>query len=141
MLYHYIPSTGLFAKLRDYEIRRLITEDIFTGAQERGFDDVGSKITASCQRSIIDLIKSDAKSCHKDYFAKDKTSNPVIHAANGMVCVSDTGEVELKAFSPNYKSRTQVPIAYEPEAQCNQFLKSFLEKVISKKDIEMLQRY
>src|ERR1700693_544025 len=52
--YHYIPERGLFEKLRENEIRRLITEDLFAEAQSRGEDDVGSKITASCQRSMLD---------------------------------------------------------------------------------------
>jgi P4 family phage/plasmid primase-like protien len=138
--YHYIEEKGLFERLRDNEIRRLITEDIFSEAQFYGLGDVGSKITASCQRSIIELIKSDAESCQKNYFAQDKTANPVIHAANGMVCIS-AEEIELKEFSPDYKSRNQTPIDYNPKAKCENFLKDFLEKVLSKKDIEMLQRY
>jgi len=138
--YHYIAEKGLFEKLRENEIRRLITDDLFTEAQSREIADVGSKITASCQRSIIDLIKADKICCRKHFFAHDKTGNPVIHVANGMVCISADG-VELREFSPNYKSRNQLPIAYKPGAKCDRFLTKFLEKVLNKKDIELLQRY
>jgi hypothetical protein len=138
--YHYIPVKGLFEKMRENEIRRLITEDLFAEAQARDISDVGSKITASCQRSIIDLIKADSKSCRKNFFTQDKTGHPVIHSANGMVCITDDG-IELEEFSPDYKSRNQIPIAYNPEAKCDRFLTKFLEKVLNKKDIEMLQRY
>lgn len=138
--YHYVPARGLFEPLRENEIRRLITDDLFTEAQSRGVSDVGSKITSSCQRSIIDLIKSDSGSCRKNFFERDKTLNPVIHAANGMVCIGEDG-VTLEEFSPDYKSRNQIPIEYKPEASCPRFLTKFLEKVLGKKDVEMLQRY
>src|SRR5271165_648753 len=138
--YHYVQDRGLFEPLRENEIRRLITDDLFTEAQSREVSDVGSKITSSCQRSIIDLIKADAASCRKNFFKRDKTLNPVIHATNGMVCIG-TEEVTLKGFSPDYKSRNQIPIAYNPEAKCPRFLTKFLERVLGKEDIEMLQRY
>jgi P4 family phage/plasmid primase-like protien len=138
--YHYIPEKGLFEKLRENEIRRLITEDLFSVAQAQEIPGVGSKITSCCQRSIIDLIKADSRSCHKNFFAKRKTSPPVIHAANGMVCITEEG-AELKEFSPDYKSRNQIPIDYNPSAECPRFQTQFLEKVMGKKDIELLQRY
>jgi P4 family phage/plasmid primase-like protien len=58
-----------------------------------------------------------------------------------MLCISDEGTVQPKPFSPKYKSRNQIPIAYVPDAKCSNFENNFLEKVLGKKDIEMLQRY
>ena len=138
--YHYVPERGLFVELRENEIRRLIAEDLFAVAKVFNLADIGSKITSGCQRGIIDLIKSDAKACHEDFFKRDHLSAPVIHAANGMVCIG-TDKVELKPFSPRYKSRNQIPIAYKPGSPCTRFLSEFLEKVLSADDIEMLQRY
>jgi putative DNA primase/helicase len=138
--YHYIPENGLWQGLRENETRRLITEDLFAEASACGLNDIGSKVTTGCQRGIMDLIKSDAKVCHVDFFKRDNTASPVIHAANGMVCISKE-TIELKDFGPDYKSRNQIPITYAAKAPCTRFLAGFLETVLTKDDIGMLQRY
>src|SRR5260221_7472964 len=139
--YHYLgDKSGLFVPLRENEIRRLIIEDLFAEASQCDLPNIGSKITTPCQRGIIDHIKADTKVCHQNFFETDNTAPPIIHVANGMVCITPTG-IELRDFDPKYRSRNQIPIAYKPGALCKRFLSEFLGKVLDADDIEMLQRY
>jgi P4 family phage/plasmid primase-like protien len=44
-------------------------------------------------------------------------------------------------FSPDYHSRNQTPIVYDPAAQCPRFRGELLEPMLPQDDIEILQRY
>src|SRR5260221_3466377 len=139
--YHYLPDHGLYVPLREDDVRSLIVKDLYAEAAQRGFSSsIGSKLTTPCQRGIIDHIKADRNVCHPNFFKPDNTAPPVIHVANGMVCITKAG-IELCKFDPKYKSRNQIPIAYKPGSPCKRFLSELLLPVMSKEDVEMLQRY
>jgi putative DNA primase/helicase len=65
----------------------------------------------------------------------------VIHAANGMICITKDGAAELRPFDPDYRSRNLIPLAYVPDAKCISFVEQLLEPVMSTDDIDVLQRY
>ena len=57
------------------------------------------------------------------------------HAKNGMVCLAEKGELELRNFSPKYKSRWQSPILYDK----TQVPKRFLTELIGRENIGTLR--
>jgi P4 family phage/plasmid primase-like protien len=138
--YQYNPEKGLFQTLRENEVRRLISEDLFAEAQTYNIISIGSKISAALQRGVMDLVKCDAHGCHKDYFKRDNTAPPIIHCKNCMVCITDQG-IKEESFNEKYRSRNQIPINYDPEKQCPKFLTNLLKPVLSSEDVDMLQRH
>jgi hypothetical protein len=91
--YAYNPRNGLFERLAKEQVIKLIKNDIFAEARERNFPTVGTKISNSFLCSVLELIKSDNKAAHEDFFFRNPRELPVIHAANGMVCLTKDGEI------------------------------------------------
>jgi len=138
--YCYNEETGCFDRLRLDEVCGMIRDDIVEKGLVHKRADIASKVNISLCRSIAELIKTDSCVCRTDFFAFDPISDPVIHVANGMVSFEGE-EVCLRPFSPKYRSRNFIPIAYNPKARCERFLKELLEPMMSLEDIELLQRY
>lgn len=89
--------------------------------------------------STLELIKADWEVCQTNFFAPDLLAPPVIHAANGMVCIENG--VILRPFDPKFRSRNQIPIDCVQGASCVSFKSDLLEPVLSADDIDLLQRY
>lgn len=64
-----------------------------------------------------------------------------IHVANGMVVFDDVGEADLCDFSPEFYSRNQSPIAFDPTARCDRFLNELVYPAVSQDDALLLQKY
>jgi P4 family phage/plasmid primase-like protien len=62
----------------------------------------------------------------------------LLHVANGFVDVA-TGD--LLPFRPDYLSRNQSPISYQPGATCPRFVRDLLESALDTDDIRVVQRY
>lgn len=63
-----------------------------------------------------------------------------IHVANGYL-VLGTDNIELLDFSPDFYSRNQSPIVFNPAARCPMFLEQLLAPVLDADDIALLQYY
>ncbi len=78
---------------------------------------------------------------HEDFFARNPLDPPTIHVANGMLVFEKDGTVSLRPLGTQYRSRNQIPIAYDPTAQCKLLLDEVLRPVLHPEDIELIQRY
>jgi putative DNA primase/helicase len=109
----------------------------------RKFPGVASKVNSGLLHSIANLIKADSETSEENYFKVDPLALPVIHAANGMVCIlDDEGTIGLKPFDPDFRSRNLIPIAYTPDAKYITFREQLLAPVLVEgDDIDVLQRY
>jgi P4 family phage/plasmid primase-like protien len=157
--YAYTDANGLFRRLCAEEVHGLIRNDLFSEAAARGFPNVGSKISTSLLKSIAELIKCDPVAGKKDFFTHSPRSLPIIHAANGMWRLEEDGSITRHDFDPKFRSRNMIPIPYNPQAKCPQFMSELLEPVLivtkegqsekerkaaeelGRKDIDALQRY
>ena len=61
-----------------------------------------------------------------------------IHVANGMLQIAEDGTVALLPFSPDYFSRNQCPIAWDPHAKCPEFLAA-IGQVLQPDDVRALR--
>jgi P4 family phage/plasmid primase-like protien len=137
----YNANNGLFERLRKDTTLGLISGDILAEGFARKHMDVAGKINAVLLNSIANIVKTDPEVSEEDYFKLDPIALPVIHAANGMICITKDGAALLRPFDPDYRSRNLIPLAYVPDAKCISFLEQLLEPVMSTDDIDVLQRY
>jgi P4 family phage/plasmid primase-like protien len=70
-----------------------------------------------------------------DFFATDVRFVP---CANGMLRLKDN---ELLPFSPNYRRRNKLGVAYDPEASCPIFLDTLMRPALDAVDLDLLQRW
>ena len=80
--------------------------------------------------------------CDEEAFGNSYQGPPFIHTLNCMpVWHSDKARWEVEDFSPDFFSRNQIPIVYDPHATCPRFLNDLLRKAMSQSDIFILQQY
>ncbi len=63
-----------------------------------------------------------------------------IHVGNGMLLIKNDETIDLLPFSPDFHSRNQCPIRWQPKAKCPEFL-SAIGQVLSPEDIRALQSF
>lgn len=96
-----------------------------------------SKRTGSLLRSMVEMLKGIVE--RDNAFTKTIC---FIHVANGVLEIDQqTGECELKPFSPDYFSRNRSEVMWLPDAKCHRFIKELLESALSAEDIEIIQKY
>ena len=139
--YQYNETNGQWDRLCPEKLYALIQSDIFAEAALRGFPDVGAKVNIALLKSVAELIKSDPVIAKENFFSRSAREQPVIHTANGMWRLEKNGSITRHEFSPEFRSRHMIPIPYNPQADCPRFQNELLKPVLSKKDVDTLQRY
>jgi P4 family phage/plasmid primase-like protien len=139
--YAYNASTGQFDRLCNEAVIANVKADIFTEAAARKITDVGAKISINLLKSLADLIKSDEEASQTDFFKRPPRALPVIHAANGMFRLEKDGSISRHDFSPEFRSRNLISIAYNPDASAPKFSDQLLSPVLCIGDRDALQRY
>ena len=93
---------------------------------------------ASTLSALLKLLKGRVE--NKDAFSK--CDREFVHCAN---CILEydhsSNSWEEKEFSPEYYSRNQNPIKYDPVGQCGDFTKKLLKTAMTDDDIDHLQMY
>jgi len=135
IIWRYASTTGLWVRVSAEELNNLIAKTAREYGSTRGMVDLVMKFNEPTCNHIRKFMKSKAM----DPF-KDRPHN-LTHVGNGMVEISDDGTCSLKPFSPDYHSRNQTTIMYNPAAQCPRFKGELLEPMLPQDDIEVLQRY
>ena len=67
-------------------------------------------------------------------------SCPFIHVQNG-VLEFQNGEWQLLPFSPDYFSRNQLPVSFDPGARYDRFLNELLLTAMTEDDVQTLKQY
>lgn len=135
--HEYQPTTGLWERLPDTRMQCVIATDILKFLRDNGCDELEAKRTAKLLQDILTLMNGLADDPVPFRHQKRK----LIHVGNGMVEFTETGEVELKPFSPDYRSRNRIAINYDPKAECPRFLNRLLAPAMTGDDIDCLQLY
>jgi P4 family phage/plasmid primase-like protien len=136
----YNDASGLYERLHHDEVMGMLSSDIIAEGFTRGFPTIAAKITSALLNSIVALIKGDPEVTRRNFFVTDPAAPPIIHAANGMICI-ENGQAVLRPFDPKYRSRNQIPIDYLRGASGINFREKLLKPVLNDEDIDLLQRY
>lgn len=131
----YVPANGLWKKVPAEELNNMIVKTAREYGSTHGLGDLVMKFN----EPTCNHVRNFMKNAETDPF-KDRPHN-LIHVGNGMVEINDDGTCSLKPFSPDYYSRNQTPIMYDPAAQCTMFKEKLLGPMLPQDDIEVLQRY
>lgn len=132
----YQPDTGLWKKIPDVELLKLISEQLLAYSRQYEVPWLGAKRTNKMCKDIKAFI--DAEQAGQSKFVKPCRN--VIHARNGMVVIEQDGTVSFKPFSPEYYSTNRTEIDYKPDAKCPMFTGKLL-KPCKPDEIECLQYY
>lgn len=137
LFYLYRELSGLWAQVTEEDIKRRIARLLYNYADAmncgQSAELVRQKVTDNFLRCCVGRLRSIAEKV--DAF-ESKFPN-LIHVKNGMF---DLETSELLAFSPEYYSRNQIPIAYDPSAECPMFIQELLGGMLSAEDVDLFQR-
>ncbi|MCB1064280.1 MAG: bifunctional DNA primase/polymerase [Verrucomicrobiae bacterium] len=134
--FEYKTETGVWEPRTAVAIGDQFSRDIKALADQCDLPELLNKRTRNLLRSLTEQLAGKAE--HRNAFRERPKG--VIHVRNGMLHV--TGEtVELKKFSPEYRSLGQIGIDYNPEAECPRFLNELLRHALPESDILLLKKY
>lgn len=134
----YEPKTGLWSNQSEHAMLSHI--DLFLHGCADFFHQpaIETKRKISIIREILTFLKELA--AEPKFF--DKSGRIFIHCLNGVLEFNtETKLWELKPFSLDYRSRSRVEIAFDPMAECPQFLHELLYNLIESDDLDLIQRY
>jgi P4 family phage/plasmid primase-like protien len=141
--YRYDPPTGLWRFEPDVAVqaalgadtRALVREIQKANGGDGRLDAVLVGINHPLLRNLCEQLKGAA---HREgVFTKP---NRVLHAANGMVDLSER-PAQVRPFAKEFYSRNASPIAYDPAARCPRFLGELLGPALDEDDIALLQQW
>jgi P4 family phage/plasmid primase-like protien len=141
--YRYHPGTGLWRYEADVAVQAALATDTRTLVREiqkanggdGRLDAVLVGINHPLLRNLCEQLKGAA---HREgAFSKP---NRVLHAANGMVDLSERPP-RVRPFAKAFYSRNASPIAYDPAASCPRFLGELLAPALDEDDVALLQQW
>lgn len=136
--YLYQEPSGLWVPATEDNIKRRISRLIYQLAAEsyEGHeiaDSIRQKVTDNFLRCSVGRLRSIAEKVD----AFEPQFPLIIHVKNGMF---DLGTSQLLPFGPEYYSRNQIPIAYDPVAACPRFIQDLLGGMLGGEDIDLFQK-
>jgi len=136
VFYRYDPKTGLYSVISEDVIKQEIASRILEVSRELGLPSLERKRTNSSLNHIVAHLKGISEK--KNVFKRLKT---IVHLANGVIVFKDSGEADFCAFSPEFYSRNQCPIPFDPAAKCERFLDELLYPAVTPDDAVLFQKY
>jgi len=133
--YLYNPGNGRWERRSAHALKMLLSSRLRQAEREWG-DCAGiSKLdTEQHRRDVISLLCGVAEKA--DFFVDRPHA---IHAANCML-VFEKGDVVRKNFAPEFRSRNQLTVIYNPEAKCGRFKTELLDPALEKEDLLAIQK-
>jgi phage/plasmid-associated DNA primase len=141
-IYVYSESKGLFGLETTESLREQIASRMYQLAALRqsaiaDYAAIPRFITMHHLNGVVEALKGLAE--QKNFFKRTSKSPIYVHAANCMLVWNSSG-FHQEAFSPQFHSRNQSPIVYEPEAGYADFYDAFLER-LPDYDANAIQKY
>ncbi len=134
--YQYEHDNGLYKTISENSIKREISNRILSVSRQKNLLSLEKKVTNSSLDNIVKLLKGISEK--RNAFNKDKK---IVHLVNGVIEFKDNGESDFCSFSPEYFSRNQCPIPFDPSAACTRFLNDFLYQALNSDAVELVQKY
>lgn len=141
--YEYHPKTGLWKNISEVVLEKEVTDFAFEYFRLAGRND--AYFALNNMRGVIRFLKQRA--VVKEFFShpileQDSKAKYCLHCANGVIEFSEDGDMELKPFSPNYRSRFRCEQCYNPqEPEPEMFLTKLINPALDEADRDMLQLY
>jgi P4 family phage/plasmid primase-like protien len=133
--YVYNPSNGVWERRTVHAIKLILSERIRRAAREwNGYHSLALFDTEPQRRDIVALLRGMVE--QKKFFENRPWA---IHTQNTMMVLEDR-RVRPVAFSPTFRSRNQLSVAYDPSAECKRFHQELLEPAVSAEDATLLQK-
>ena len=134
--YRYDEKSGLYQAVSEDVLKKEISSRILEMSRSNSPSSLERKRSSSVLDQVIDHLKGICE--RRGAFRRDKK---IIHLANGVMVFRDNGEADFCEFSPDYFSRNQSPINYDPKATCPMFLDEFLRPAVTSDDLVLIQKY
>jgi len=132
--YSYDTATGLWKGVSTEALKFQLGLDLKRVSDQTGVDDFIFARTDGRMSGWLNTLKGMVE--ERDAFKRP--DNKLIHCSNGMLDLA-CYPPELKTFHPDYRSRNASPFAFDPEAECPEFLNGLLRPALDEDDIELLQ--
>jgi putative DNA primase/helicase len=130
----YCEDNGLWKRLSEESVKREIA-GYLTTLRKGIHQEMVPPTTESRLRAILQLTRIHSE--RVDAFAKNPHVGQIVHVSNGML---DVRSRELKSFSPDWYSRNQIPVVFDPSSRCPRFI-DFLLNALSEEDVDLFQRW
>jgi len=138
--YKYSQSDGIYVHQREPVLQALLSKQLLECARDcRDECETQSLAFRFRDTSKLSGVIKRARGLLEvppDYFAADLTD--YILCANGVLRLDDK---ELLTFSPEYRRRNKLAVAYDPAAECPLFLDTLMRPALDDVDLEFLQRW
>jgi putative DNA primase/helicase len=136
--YEYSRENGLWKIVSEESLQTAIAKRLLNASRDnQDFRALERHRSSHRLRAIVTQLKGQTEK--PDAFAN---APRVIHVANGVLVPDEHGRCELKSFSPDFYSRNQCPIKYDPYATCQRFLSELLRPpLVDKYDERVVQKY
>ncbi len=136
----YNPDRGIYERKSDQGITQITVENMDRFVMN--FPDKQDVLQAKISMRFLDDVRKMLCCICETNFSVAHDSPHRIHLLNTVLEYA-TGKNHWKQrkFSPEHLSRNQIPINYDPKAECRTFLDKLLSPAISRSDIELLQQY
>ena len=136
--FRYSSETGLFKPVSQEKLCDLLGEAFHDYGKEFGLEDFDMLTTASAISAVYRILKGMTEE-RMDSESADKLS---IQCQNTVLEQDPVSKRFVqKPFHPKYLNRYALPVRYDPEAKCPEFLERLLAPAMTPDDVDLLQLY
>ena len=135
--YAYNPANGLWELCSVAGVQEMLTKDLRSYWSKYHASELHTlqfHLKVANLREGVEMLRGKVE---RPGFFK-RSGKPVIHVRNGML---DLESMTLKPFSPDYHSRNQVPLDFNPDADCPRFINELLAPALDDDSIAVFQKY
>ncbi|MBO4633378.1 MAG: hypothetical protein J5858_15785, partial [Lentisphaeria bacterium] len=143
--FEYQGNTGLWTAETDIEMERKVTDCFTAYFTALGVLDGIYKLQHKTLRNVLNFLKT--RTVVSDFFENPEIDAKSgvkywLHCKNGVVEITEDGEMKLKPFSPKYHSLSRCEQNYDPNAPTPaRFFDELLNPAMSVEDQKTLQTY
>ena len=135
--YAYNPANGLWEFLSVAGVQEMLAADLRSYWSKYHSGDLHTLQFHLKVANLHEGVEMLRGKIERSGFFK-RTGKPVIHVRNGML---DLESMTLKPFSQDYHSRNQVPLDFNPDADCPRFINELLAPALDDESIGVFQKY
>jgi P4 family phage/plasmid primase-like protien len=135
----YSPDEGVFVEIRDAALLTRLSR-LLLEASRACSGAVTKKLEFRFRDSanLVGIVKHAQGLLAKPHDFFDGGLTEFIPCRNGMLRLSDK---ELLGFSPSYRRRNKLSVAFDPAAKCPLFLDTLMRPALDTDELDLLQRW
>jgi P4 family phage/plasmid primase-like protien len=136
------PKTGLWSKQTSDNVRKELAADIKAFGDFNGEPKLAFQCTTTLESAIASKIRGFAEEWNAFFRPLSPITNrprALVHLKNAMLDLDQSPPV-MVPFAPEHRSRNQLLVDLNPDAQCPRFLKELLEPALHPDDVRLLRK-